>query len=276
MKKEFSNYAFITLGCAIAAFGVVGFLSPNNIATGGTAGLAIVFHTLFKISIGSLFVLINLPLLIVSIKYLGKYFAIKSAIAIVLLSIFIDVLAKLIVLEPLSTNPLLATLFGGIVIGVGLGFIFKGGGSAGGGTIIARIVTSKTSLKTGAVILFLDAIVVIAAGIVFKSSELALWSMISIFATAKMIDIILTGRPLEKIVHISSKKNLTELGKLIDSKIDVSGTIVNGNDLALTEKKDIIFVIVPINRLNSLKQVVRDFDKDAKMIVMEASEVLGV
>ncbi len=77
-------------------------------------------------------------------------------------------------------------------------------------------------------------------------------------------------------MHISSKKSLTELGKLIDSRIDVSGTIVNGNDLALTEKKDIIFVIVPINRLNSLKQVVRDFDKDAKMIVMEASEVLGV
>ncbi len=275
MKKEFFNYTFIIIGCAFMAFGVVGFLSPNNIAMGGTGGLAIIFNSLFKLSIGVLFALINIPLLLVSIKYLGKYFALKSTIAILLTSVLIDVLSEFIGLAPLSNEPLLATLYGGVAVGAGIGFIFKGGGSAGGGTIIARIVTSKTSLKTGTVILMLDTVVVITSGIVFNSIELALWSMISIFTTTKMIDMILTGRPNERIVHISSCNSLDALGVLINEKIGVNGTLVKGTNLSLTENKDMIFVTVPINRINALKQLIYAQDATAKMIVMDASEMLG-
>jgi len=275
MKKEVLNYLFITIGSFFLAFGVVGFLSPNDIATGGTAGLAIIFHSLFNISIGTLFTLINIPLLAVSIKYLGKYFALKTTIAIVLMGGCIDILAKVLGLNTLSNDPILATLYGGVLVGAGLGFIFKGGGSAGGGTIIASIITSKTTMKTGTVMLILDAIVVTAAGFVFNSVELALWSMISIYTATKLIDLILTGRPNEKIVHISSVKCLIKLGKLIKDTIGVSGTIVKGNDLSSTENKDIIFVVVPINKLNILKQIVKADDNQAKMIVMEASELLG-
>jgi uncharacterized membrane-anchored protein YitT (DUF2179 family) len=275
MKKEFFNYTFIIIGCALMAFGVVGFLSPNSIAMGGTGGLAIIFNSLFKVSIGILFALINIPLLLVSIKYLGKYFALKSTIAILLTSLFIDVLSEFVGLTALSNEPLLATLYGGIAVGAGIGFIFKGGGSAGGGTIIARIVTSKTALKTGTVILMLDTVVVITCGIVFNSVELALWSMISIFTTTKMIDMILTGRPNERIVHISSCNNLDNLGLLINEKIGVNGTLVKGSNLSLTQQKDMIFVTVPINRLNTLKQLIHAEDSTAKMIVMDASEMLG-
>jgi uncharacterized membrane-anchored protein YitT (DUF2179 family) len=275
MKKEFFNYTFIIIGCALMAFGVVGFLSPNSIAMGGTGGLAIIFNSIFKVSIGVLFALINIPLLLVSIKYLGKYFALKSTIAILLTSLFIHVLSEFVALEALSKEPLLATLYGGIAVGTGIGFIFKGGGSAGGGTIIARIVTSKTSLKTGTVILMLDTVVVITCGIVFNSIELALWSMISIFTATKMIDMILTGRPNERIVHISSCNSLDGLGILINQKIGVNGTLVKGTNLSLTEKKDMIFVTVPINRLNVLKQLIYAEDATAKMIVMDASEMLG-
>jgi len=275
MKKEALNYLFITLGCSLMALGLVGFLSPNDIATGGIAGLSIILHSLFNIPMGLVFGLMNVPLLLVSIKYLGKYFAIKSSVAIVLIGLFIDVLAKVVHLEALSTEPLLATLYGGVVIGAGLGFIFKGGGSAGGGTIIARIVTSKTSLKTSTVILFLDIMVIMVAGIVFSSIELALWSMISIFTAAKMIDTILTGRPNEIIVHISSFKPLAPLGLLIKQKIGVSGTTVNGKDMAQKEDKDIIFVVVPKNRLNSLENIVSGYDDRAKMIVMEATQMVG-
>ncbi len=275
MKKEFFNYTFIVIGCAIMAFGVVGFLSPNDITMGGTGGLAIIFDSVFKSSIGILFMMINIPLLLVSVKYLGKYFALKSAIAIILIGVFIDVLSEFIGLGALSEIPILATLYGGIAVGVGIGFIFKGGGSAGGGTIIARIVTSKTSLKTGTVILMLDSAVVIAAGIVFNSVELALWSMISIFTTTKMIDIVLTGRPNDRIVHISSCNNLDAIGILIKERIGVNGTLVKGNNLSLSEKKDMIFVAVPINRLETLKQLIFENDKSAKMVVMDASELLG-
>ncbi len=257
------------------AFGVVGFLSPNSIAMGGTGGLAIIFNHLFNISIGILFAIINIPILVISIKYLGKYFAIKSTIAIILISLFIDVLSQFVGLHALSNEPLLATLYGGVSVGTGIGFIFKGGGSAGGGTIIARIITSKTSLKTGTVILILDAIVIVATGIVFKNVELALWSMISIFTTTKMVDVVLTGRPNGRIVHISSCNNLERIGLLINEKIGVNGMLVNGNNLSLTKEKYVIFVTVPANRLNALRQLINAEDTTAKMIVMEASEMLG-
>lgn len=275
LKIEFLNYVFIVLGCFLLAFGVVGFLSPNKIATGGTAGLAIVFHYLFNIPTGVLMALINIPLLAVSIKYLGKRFALKTIIAIALMVVFIDVLAELFHLPALSKEPLLATLYGGVVVGLGLGFIFKGGASAGGGSILAKIITSKTSYKTGTVIMILDALVVVSAGVVFKSVELALWSMISIFAASKLIDLILTGRPSEKIVHISSSKELSVLSQIINENLGVSGTIVKGNDLTMNEKKDIIFIVVEKTRLNTLKQLVFSFDNQAKMIVMEATEMLS-
>jgi uncharacterized membrane-anchored protein YitT (DUF2179 family) len=274
-KQELLNYIFILVGSFSLAFGVVGFLAPNKIATGGTAGLAIVFHYLTDLPTGTLLALINIPLLAVSVKYLGKYFALKTIVTIILMGAFIDLLAEVIHLPMLSDEPLLATLYGGVIIGIGLGLIFKGGASAGGGTIIAKIVTSKTNMKTGNVILVLDAIVVVLAGVVFKSIELALWSMISIFAASKLIDTILTGRQSEKIVHISSAKNLSELSTFIDEALHISGTIVKGNDLALSENKDIIFVVVPNNRLNTLKNLVFAYDNNAKMIVMEATEMLS-
>ncbi|CAL2102008.1 conserved membrane protein of unknown function [Tenacibaculum sp. 190130A14a] len=275
MKKEVLNYSFIIIGCLLMAFGVVGFLSPNKVAMGGTGGLAIIFNYLFSLPIGVLFALINIPLLIISIRFLGKYFALKSTVAIITVSIFIDVISEYIGLPALSKEPLLATLYGGIAVGLGIGFIFKGGGSAGGGTIIARIITSKTSLKTGTVILILDAIVVVCTAIVFNNVELALWSMISIFITTKMIDVVLSGRPNGRVVHISSANNLEPLGKLINEKIGVNGTLVAGNNLSLSNDKYIIFVTVPVNRLNALKQLVYAEDKKAKMMVMDATEMLG-
>ncbi len=274
LKFEFINYTFITLGSFLCALGVVGFLVPNKIATGGTAGLAIILHHLLNLPTGILMSLINLPLLLISLKYLGRIFAIKSIISIILITLFVDFLAEIIQLPNLSHNLMLATLYGGILVGLGIGFIFKGGGSAGGATIIAKLVTSRFDLKTGTVILFFDAIVVFAAGYVFKSIELALWSLISIYATSKLIDTILTGNPRQKIVHIASFKNLSDLSIMLNQTLKISGTLVKGQDLELKEYKHLLFVVVDRNRLNTLKNIVHQYDSNARMIVMEASVML--
>jgi len=275
IKQEMSNYSFITIGSFLLALGVVGFLAPNKIATGGTAGLAIVLHFLIDLPIGVLMALINIPLLAIGMKFLGRKFAIRSIVCIGLTVVFVDVLAEFIKLPSLSDDLMLATLYGGVIIGVGLGFIFKGGGSAGGGTILAKIITSKFDIKTGHVILILDTIVVCLAGFVFNSLELALWSMISIFTASKLIDTILTGRPSQKIVHISSYQNLEELSRNIKDVLGLSGTIMRGNDLDFNEKKDIIFIVIDKNRVNTLKNLVYQYDSKARMIVMEATEMLG-
>ncbi len=274
-KDEILNYVYILLGSLIMAFGVVSFLSPNHIATGGTAGLAIVLHSVVNLSIGILMALVNIPLIIIGWKYLGQKFAIKTVICILLIVVFVDFLVQVLKIPNLSTNLMLATLYGGISVGSGLGLIFKGGASAGGGTILAKIISTKTHLKTSTVILVLDTLVVISAAWVFKSIELGLWSLISIYVGSKLIDTILVGAQSQKIVHISSSKNLNELSRIISESIGVSGTIVNGNDLNSSEKKDIIFIMIDKNRINTLKQIVYNYDSEVKMIVMEATEVLG-
>lgn len=275
LRIEILNYLFIVLGSFVMAFGVVGFLSPNHVATGGTAGMAILFNQLLPISIGSWMAIINIPLLLIGAKYLGKKFAIKTLVCILSIILCVDVLGKVVVLPVLSNNLMLATLYGGVAIGVGLGLIFKGGASAGGATIIAKIISIKHPVKPSSVVMVLDAFVVIASGFVFKSVELALWSLISIYATSKLIDAILVGAQSQKIVHISSYKNLHELSKIISENMGISGTIIKGNDLQVSEYKDIIFLMVDKTRLNELKQLVFNYDENVKMIVMEAAEVLG-
>ncbi len=274
LKLEFINYTFVTLGSFLCALGVVGFLVPNKIATGGTTGLAIIFHHLVHLPTGLLISLINLPLLLISLKYLGRVFAIKSIICIILITLFVDFLAEIIQLPNLSDTLMLATLYGGILVGLGIGFIFKGGGSAGGVTIVAKLITSRFDVKTGSVILFFDTIVVFSAGYVFKSIELALWSLISIYATSKLIDTILTGSPRQKIVHIASFKNLNDLSILLNDTLQISGTLVKGKDLKLEEYKHILFVVIERNRLSTLKDIVYQYDSNARMIVIEASEML--
>ena len=274
-KTEVINYLFILLGSAVMAFGIVGFLSPNHIATGGTAGLAIVLNHVFNLSIGTWMALINIPLLLITLKSLGKRFAIKTIVCIAAIVVLVDFFAKVIQLPALSANLMLATLYGGVTIGVGLGLIFKGGASAGGASILAKLFNEKFGIKSSTVILILDAIIVASAGFVFHSIELALWSLISIYVASKLIDTILVGAQSQKIVHISSIKNLHELSKIISDNLGISGTIIKGNDLQISEYKDIIFIMIDKNRLNELKQLVLQYDKDVKMVVMEATEILG-
>lgn len=274
-KTELLNYSFIILGSLVMSAGIVGFLAPNHIATGGTAGLAIVLNQVFHLSIGLLMALINIPLLLVSLKYLGKKFAISTIICIASIVFFVDLFAKVIQLQSFSNNLMLATLYGGVTVGAGLGLIFKGGASAGGGTILAKIIAANTSIKSSTVILVLDALVVASAGFVFNSMELALWSLISIYVASKLIDLILVGANNQKIVHISSAKSLKELSLIITENLGISGTIIKGNDLGDTEYKDIIFLMIDKNKLTPLKQLVLQYDVNVKMIVMEATEVLG-
>jgi uncharacterized membrane-anchored protein YitT (DUF2179 family) len=273
IKREFLNTAWIALGALILAIGVVGFLTPNKIATGGTAGLAIIFYHLMQIPMGILLFLINLPLLLVSVKYLGKNFALRTVVAIVFTSIFIDVLNEVWVLGSLSDHTMLATIYGGLLSGLGIGFIFKGDASAGGGTIIARIVSSKTTIKPGDIILAIDIIVVVLAALVFSDLELALWSMISIYVTAKFVDLITSGRRQNRIVHIATESP-ENINQLIAQEMGLTGTILQGDNLENTNSKKIIFLSVNKNRILTLKNLIHHADDKARMVVFEATEVL--
>lgn len=273
-KPEIINYALILVGSFFLALGMVGFLIPNKIATGGIAGLSIIFHHLFQLPTGLILLVVNVPLLLLSINYLGKKFAIKTVVSIVFIAVIVDFLVEFFSFPSLSNNTLLSTLYGGVSVGIGLGFIFKGEASAGAGTIIAKIIESKFGLRTSDVLLVLDALVVIAAGLVFKDLELALWSLISIYVSSKLINLILTGARNEKIIHISTNKERL-ICEQITAQLGIKGTILNGSDLQFEYTKKLVLIVVENSRLNLLKTIVKSIDEDAFMVVMEASEMLG-
>uniref|UniRef100_UPI0040489E9D YitT family protein n=1 Tax=Aliarcobacter sp. TaxID=2321116 RepID=UPI0040489E9D len=268
------NSFYLLLGSSFIALSVVLFFLPNNITTGGTPGMAILLHHLTGFSIGSMIIAINVPLLIWGGKYLGKVFAIKTIIAIVLISFFIDLFANLFTFEPLTSNILLASIFGGLIIGLGVGFIIKANASAGGSTIIARIVSANSHIKAAQVILYIDILIVVSSIYVFKDFEKALWSIMSIYVTAKAIDVVLTGTLSTKVIHIASNK-AEILSEKISQTLGEQGTILKGSGLFQKEDKTLIFIVVDVKKLGILREIIRENDPEAFMIVMEASEMLG-
>ncbi|MBE7652096.1 YitT family protein [Tenacibaculum finnmarkense] len=274
LKNELKNYFFILSGSLILAIGVVGFLAPNKIATGGTSGLSIVLNYISNIPIGMLLLITNAPLLLISVKYIGKRFAFRTMISIVSLALYIDLFREVFKFPALSDNTLLSTIYGGVCVGLGIGVIFKGDASAGGGAIIARILKDKYDFKPGTVILTLDILIVLLSALVFKDLELALWAMLSIFVASKFIDLVVTGRKQNKIVHIASE-DLEALKKIIAYKMGVSGTLIQGNNLSQSNQRNIIFLSINKNRIMTLKNLVEKHDPEAYMIVLEATELLG-
>ena len=273
-RTELRNILYILSGAMVLALGIILFLAPNKIATGGTPGMAILLNYLTHLPIGTLMVLINLPLLLVGGKMLGKSFTLRSVLAIFLTSFFIDILGAVLHLQALSHNTLLATLYGGIAVGVGVGLILRGNASAGGTTIIARLVAARSQYKPGQVILVFDVFIIITAGFVFQDIERALWSMISIYVTSKCIDMILTGTLSEKVVHIATNK-ADLLSQLIVEQLGQQGTILTGTGLHKEEEKTLIFVTVEARKITLLRDIIHQNDPEAFMVVMDAAEMLG-
>jgi uncharacterized membrane-anchored protein YitT (DUF2179 family) len=274
IHSEIKHMLFILSGSLLLALGVVLFFVGNGITTGGSPGMALLLHHITGYSIGSMLLLFNLLLLLIGMKYLGKGFAVRSLIAIVLTVFFIDLFTQVISLGNATEEMFLATLFGGVVIGFGVGLILRGDASAGGSTIIAKIVAAHSEIKPSQVILVIDAFIVIVSVFVFIDLERALWSIVSIYVTAKAIDLLLSGRPSQKIVHLVTTKSDLLSRQIID-QLGYHGTIIEGRGLRTEKSKSMIFIVVELNRLMVLRELVRQHDPDAFMVVMDASELLG-
>lgn len=274
-NEELKNYLTITVASFILALGIVGFFTPNEIITGGTAGLALLLHYITPFTIGSLVVAVNLPLLIVGWKYLGKHFAIRTVVTIALISLLIDFFDKIIELKPFVVDSPLSAIFGGILIGVGLALVIKGNSSAGGSTIVARIIASKTEIKPSSVILVIDSLIILSSLFIFEDSTKVLWSVVSIYVTTQIIDKILTGRLNKKVVYLVSKKT-DELRERITSQLGPEGTIIKGDGLFEGQEKRMILLVVEVGKLQVLRQMVKDIDpKEGFLIITEANEMLG-
>ena len=261
-------------GSLLLALGVVLFFIGNEITTGGSPGMALLLHHLTGYSVGSMFLVFNIVLLLIGLKYMGRGFAFRTILSIATTSFFIDFFVKDFPIRSLTDDMFLATLFGGVLIGVGVGMILRADASAGGSTIVAKIVSAHSEIKPSQVILAIDFFMIAASVYVFIDMERALWSIFSIYITVKTIDRVLSGRPSKKVVHLATQKSDLLSQKIVEN-LGYYGTVIHGTGLRNEQSKSIIFIIVELNKLRLLRELIREHDPDAFMVVMDASELLG-
>ncbi|QNM91004.1 YitT family protein [Aliarcobacter cryaerophilus] len=274
-KTELKQYIFIFLGSFAMAFGTVCFLSPNEIITGGGVGISLLLHAIFpQITLGIIIAVVSIPFLILSYIYFGKYYLFKTFIVVLLLSTFTDILKEVLKIEAITHDILLAAVFGGIFIGLGVGLVIKGRASTGSTSVVGEIVAKKTKYKAAEVLLAIDAVIMFVSVFVYNDIDKSLYSMLSVYFGIRVLDIILTGRPSKKIVNIVSN-NVEVLKEQIRERIEEHGTILTGIGLHQGQNKTIIYVTVDAGKIDLLKNLITKYDPDAFMIITEASEFLG-
>lgn len=271
--KYLIEYIAISIGTIIMAISLNMFLEPNTIAPGGVSGLAIVIKKLtngfLKVDVTNL--LINIPLFISGVIVLGKSFGAKTLYATFSLSFFIRIMPHSIA----TNNLLLASIFGGLLIGMGIGIVFKFGGTTGGTDLAASIINKYfPGISTAKIMMFIDLMVVVFAGIVDKKIDTALYSIISLYILVKVIDQILEGISYEKAFIIISEKP-EELGKEILEEIDRGATVLKGKGMYTGLERDVLLCVVNRAEIIKLKEVIHELDKRAFVMVTDIHEVLG-
>ncbi len=274
-KKWFISYSLILTGSIILAAGFVFFITPYKIVPGGVYGIGIVLYHLVGAPVGLTGLILNIPLTIIGIRILGPRFGVKTIIGFILASVFIDVLTYLWGETPLVENDaLLSCIFGGVLIGLGLGLIFKSKATSGGSDIIAMIMSKYSRIPVGQSLIIVDACIVLIGLISFGDWKIPLYSWIVIFISGKVIDTVLEGIDYEKTMFIISDK-YNEISQKILHDLDRGGTFIEGKGMYNNEEKKIIFVNVSRREMAVLQDYIRHIDPEAFITVINANKILG-
>lgn len=277
-KAWFYNYGLIVSGAFLLALGFVLFINPYNIVPGGVYGVGIVVHHLVpEIPVGAFGLALNIPLIILAIKTLGPRFGIKTVVGMTLTSLFMDLQTLLIgENDPLglADDTLLSCVFGGVVIGLGLGLIFKAKATSAGSDIIAMIAAKYTRLPIGQLLIVVDSFIVLLGLVVFQDWKVPLYSWIVIFITGKVIDIVLEGVNYDKSIYIISTEHEKIRHKIIND-LNRGGTYISGHGLYSKQEKPIIFTVVNRRELAILEDYIHEIDPKAFLTVSNAHEILG-
>ncbi|MGM0565645.1 MAG: YitT family protein [Bacteroidota bacterium] len=276
--RWFYNYGLIVLGSFILAAGFVLFINPYNIVPGGVYGVGIVVHHIVPaIPVGAFGLALNIPLIIIAIRVLGPRFGVKTIVGMTLTSVFMDSLTFIIGEDDplgLANETLLSCIFGGVIIGLGLGLIFKAKATSAGSDIIAMIAAKYTRLPVGQLLIVVDSIIVVMGLIIFKDWKVPLYSWIVIFVTGKVIDIVLEGVNYDKSLYIISNEHEKIRDKIIYD-LNRGGTYISGKGLYSNIEKPIIFTVVNRRELAMLEDYIHEIDPDAFLTVANANEILG-
>lgn len=268
-RIEVKNYLFILIGSAIVAIGFNTLLLPNQIAAGGVSGISTIMQS-FGFEAAYVQWGLNIPLFIAGFYLLGGTFGVKTLVGSIFLPFMVFVTRHI---APVTHEALLAAIFGGVVIGIGIGLVFLGNGSTGGTALAAKIINKYTGLTLGTCLAMMDGLIVLAAMTVFGIEE-GLYAVIGVFISSKTIDVVQAGFSHSKMAMIITGHE-DEVRQAVFDQIDRGVTKISAVGGYTDHDRPILMCVVGQSQFTKLKQVVKAIDSSAFVIVMDAKEVLG-
>lgn len=270
MKNIIFRLFFLAFGAFIAGFGLEGFLIPNNMIDGGIVGISIMISYLTKANLGALILCINIPFIFLAVKKLGKVFVAQTFYAIAMLGVSVNVFHN----HHATDDLLLATVFGGVVLGIGVGIVLRNNAAMDGTEILSIRLAKTLGFSIGEIIMFFNIFIYAGAGFLYGWDR-AMYSVLVYFICYKVIDIVLEGLNESKSVNIISSKS-EAIGNSIIAKLDIGITYMKGRGGFTGEEKDIIYCVISRLELAKLKELVKSIDPTAFISVESVHEVEGV
>ncbi|NCD05757.1 MAG: YitT family protein [Spirochaetia bacterium] len=280
MKNKIKDYIQIILGTMISGFGIACFITPAKIASGGVSGIATIIYYLSGVDTGLTMILISLPLFIIGMKIFGPVYGLKSFVGMTLLSVFVSLFGQLTDYQGFleytdKVDILLSAIFGGVLVGGGIGFVMRAGSNTGGTDIVGQILNLFTPLNLGTCVFLCDAVVVIIGGLVF-GLERALFAVCALYISGQTINFVVMslGNKYAKTAYIVSD-NYERISDRIINELHRGGTLLNGKGIYTQQGRTMLMAVVPNQVINQLTQIVHEEDEKAFMFVHETYQVLG-
>ena len=269
LLDKFISFLLITIGAAFAAVALEIFLVPNNIIDGGIIGISIMLSYVTKIQLSILTLVLNIPFLILGYKHLGKGFLIKAAYAMVVFSILLEQFKPV---NELTNDILLATVFGGVLLGIGVGFVIRYGACLDGTEVVAILISKKTSFSVGQVVMFFNFFIYATSSLLFGWDR-ALYSILTYFITFKIIDMVSDGLEQAKAAMIITNHG-EEIANSIYKHLGRTVTMLEGEGL-ISGKKVVLYAVVTRIEVPELKRIVEADDYSAFVTITDVSEIVG-
>lgn len=271
-SKKYQNliaFIMLTVGSILAAYALETFLIPNTILDGGVTGISIILSKLFEIPLSILILILNIPLIYVGYRNMGVGFLIRAIYSMILFSLSLSYFSYL---ESVTNQILLATVFGGAILGIGVGLVIHFGGCVDGTESVALVISKKTSLSVGQVVLFFNLIIYLVAGLIFGIDR-ALYSLLTYFITFKVIDFVSEGLEQAKAALIVTEKG-TDMANEIYKRLGRTVTKLKGKGL-ISGEKEVLYCVLTRIEVYELKKLCQEMDQSSFITILEVSEIIG-
>ncbi len=267
--KFIMSFILLTVGCIIAALSLETFLIPNTILDGGVTGISIIISKLSGISLSLLVLILNIPFVFIGYKNLGKNFLIRTIYSMIVFSIFLTVFHTV---GHFTEDKLLASIFGGVLLGAGVGLVIRSGGCVDGTESVAIVISKKTSLSVGQVVLIFNLFIYTVAGFIFEFDR-AMYSLFTYFVTFKVIDFVSEGLEQAKAALIVTSHG-TKLSQEIYEKLGRTTTTIRGRGL-ISGDKEVLYCVLTRVEVFELRKIIDDMDETAFVTILEVSDIIG-